>query len=97
MSLYLDLGKMYAEDFEKDNIMFMSGLIGIERAQDILCGCYHFLCSVNKLTDLELLPIEGKKIIWETAKEMADGRLKNNDQMIKLCKCLYALEYLLNN
>jgi hypothetical protein len=96
MSLTIDLGKMYAADFEKDNILFCKGLPGAPVAMYILSICYEIFINKDKMKRLEDLPDEEKKIVWETAKEFSAGRITNNEKMKRLCKCLYSLEYILN-
>lgn len=95
MSIYLEMGKKYAADFEKDNIGFCKGLPGVPVAMQILSSCYEIFVRGNKIKKIEALAKEEKNIMWETAKEIADGRITNNEGMIRLCTCLYALEFIL--
>lgn len=57
---------------------------------------YNNLVAQSKLIQLELLKVEDKTNIWETAKEIANGRL-TKEELIEFCKVLLCLEYFLQN
>lgn len=93
--MFVELGEMFADDFEKDNVAFCNGLTAGKVAMSVLESCYKVLVSKKKIKKIEDLPRNEREIIWNTAKEFANGRLKNNEQMITLCKSIYAVEYFL--
>lgn len=96
MSLLSTLSKNQANIFIEDNDLYMRCLPVLSTPKSILIGYYKALIFMNKITKLEDLPEKEKQGIWEMAKEFAAGRLKNNEEMINLCRCLYCLEYILN-
>lgn len=93
MSLTIDFCKKISKNFESDMVGFASGLPGAEVAQKMLSACYEILVNSKKIKELKDLTTEEKNIIWGTAKDIEAGRLHNNEQMIRLCKCLYVLNY----
>lgn len=94
--MFVEIGKMFAVDFEKNNVGFCKGLPAAKVAMSILESCYNIFLYQKKIKKIEDLPENEKQIIWETAKELSNGRLQNNEQMKTLCRALYSLEYLLS-
>lgn len=95
MSDWINIGKKQTNDFMNNNVGFIEGLITLDVPIKLMLLCYKSLVIKRLIKELELLPIDQKNTIWEQAKEFANDRL-NKDQLIDLCRSLYALEYLLN-
>lgn len=93
---FIYLGKRQAESFEKDNIRYMKALPFVEVPQIILLQCYNIFVSSRKIKKIEELPVQDKQTIFDTAKEISMGKL-GKEQLVRLCKCLYSLEFILNN
>lgn len=96
MLLLTHLAKLQADLFMDDNERYMRCLPVLKVPKDILSGCYEILVEQNKLIRIEDIPTKDKNNIFETAKEFANGRIKNKESIIQLCKCLYCLEFLLS-
>lgn len=94
MNITIELGKRLASNFQSDMVGFAKALPGGTVAKYALCSCYDILLSQKKIKRMEDLTIEEKKIIVGTARDIEDGRINNNEQMIRLCKCLYVLNFL---
>lgn len=95
MNLWIEMGKMLAQSFEKDNVSFMKALPMCDVPKKALLGCYNIFLS-NKMPRIEDLPDEQKASLKSLAIEISDNRLKKVEELIDLCRCLFALEYLLN-
>jgi hypothetical protein len=95
MSTWLELGKQQAELFANDNFIFAELLITTECSRGIMVVCYTVLVRTMIIGPIEKMAIEDKQTLWETAKEIAKGRLGEN-KMIELSKALVSLEYFLN-
>jgi hypothetical protein len=97
MAMWMDLCKKYRIDFEKqaDQPAWLRGVIGVPVARYIMLRCYNYLISNKTITPMEQLPVDEKNNIWETAKDIANGKLTKNE-LIDFCRCLYAFEYILN-
>lgn len=94
MSLTFHLARKQGEIFEKDNVGYMKSIPFVQTPQSILLGCYEILVRQVKVKKIEELSEVDQRNIWDTAKEFAAGRL-NKEELIRLSKCLYALEYIL--
>lgn len=95
MSLWMDLAIRQSKLFIEDNVNYMSALVTCPSIRNIWVSAYDALVRLNHLGPLEGLPTSEKNNVWETAKEIAAGRL-NNTKTIELSKALYCLEYILN-
>ena len=91
----IELVKKHIEIFHQNNVVFMNCLVTGNGLKGIFLSVYNTLIISKKIIAIELLPVDQKKELWEGAKEFADNRL-NNEDCIKFSKCLYVLEYFLN-
>lgn len=94
--MFLELARKQVFLFELDNVSYMRTLVNAQSIRNIMIGGYNSLLVGNKLTPIESLPPEQKTTMWETAKEIAVGKL-DTEKLIELCKALCCLEYMLNN
>jgi len=89
--LAVEQSKVFAEN----NVPYMDAMVNGDSIRYIWQVCYSYFINTKQLPPLESLPVEDKTHVWETAKEIAAGRL-NNKKTIELSKSLYCLEYVLN-
>jgi hypothetical protein len=92
---WLWLAIKQAELFVENNIAYTTCLVTGDSPRYIMNHAYCCLVNSNHLMALELLPKDEKENVWETAKEIAAGRL-NKAKTVELSKALYCLEYILN-
>lgn len=95
MSEWLELGKKQSSLFVDNNLSYMESLVTCIVPRKIMHMCYYILLANKKIKKIEDLPLDQKTSIWEMAKEISNGRLGGPDLII-LSKCLYALEFFLN-
>lgn len=93
-SPFYNLAKEQSELFQKDNIAWMECLITCECTKSIMEIGYNVLVRSKKIDPIEAMLIEEKEKLWESAKEFAKERL-NNKELIRVCKGLVTLEFLL--
>lgn len=74
----------------------MIALPGCDVPKQVLMGCYRIFTKRGKIPQIEDLPEDQKKSLKAFAIEIADGRLKKIEDLVDLCRCLLAFEYLLN-
>lgn len=93
----INIGEKMAKDFNnsKDQFSYLQAVAVLSVPKKNLLSCYGILCRDKKIPTIESLPINEKEKTWTTAKEIADGRLNNNEEMKDLCRCLITLEYFL--
>lgn len=96
MNLWIEMAQKQIQWFHGDNKSFMKGLPGCGVPKQALLGCYGIFVKRGKIPKIEDLPEDQKKSLKSFAIEIADGRLKKVDDLIDLCRCLLAFEYLLN-
>ena len=96
MSHWLDLGRKQAAVFTDNNLGYVESLITCVVPKKIMIMCYYILLRQKALIKIEDLPLDQKTTLWETSKYFDKGRL-NKDQIVELAKCLYTVEYFLNN
>lgn len=97
MKGWIDLGKEMAADFSasKDNLQYLKDLAVLSVPKQVFLLAYNVLHRSKKILTIEFLSPEDKNKTWETAKEIADGRITSNEEMKDICRCLITLEYLL--
>lgn len=93
---FLQLGIKQVQLFKDDPETFLELLITAPSQRSVLFSVYNTLRSSGRITPMEDLPEEFKKDIWQEAKDRAKGRLPV-DKLILLSKCLYVLNWLLEN
>lgn len=81
--------------FIDNNVSYTEALVNATSIRYIWQVCYSYFVNTKQLPPLERISVEDKTHVWETAKEIAAGRL-NNKKTIELSKALYCLEYVLN-
>lgn len=91
----LELGRIQAEMFMANNYSYCEILVKASCPRTILVMAYNRLVRESKLVPIEDLLQEQKEQAWETAKELAKGRLGRN-ALVDLVKSLLAIEYFLN-
>jgi len=94
---WMGLCMKYRSDFEnqKDQVVWLKAIASSSVARSIMLMSYNFLVYKKVITIMEDLPVDQKENIWETAKDIADGKLMKNE-LIDFCRCLYGFEYVLN-
>lgn len=86
------LGNMQVKLFDSNQPEYMDVFCSGEGIRKILCTYYNSLVSENKIDPIEKLEPVYKKELYETAKEIAAGRL-DTQGCVQLCKCLHVLSY----
>jgi hypothetical protein len=92
---FLELGRKQTVFFTVDNVLYCEVLVSADSCRSILVGCYSTLVRLGKLIPIENLRQSEKEVAWQTAKNIAKGRL-GKKAMIELVQALMALEYFLN-
>lgn len=87
---YLDIVKKEIDLFDKDNEKYINILISNYPRRSIMLMAYRELVDANIIPEIRTIPKEKQRTLWEGAKELADGRL-SNDECIVLSKALYVL------
>lgn len=95
--MWVSLCLKFRTDLEKqeDQFKWFMGLATAIVAKYIMIRAYNYLLFKKALIDMKGLPQDQKKVIWETAKDFAGGKL-NKKELIEFCECLYLFEYILN-
>ncbi len=89
----INIGIWYVEQFEKDNLFFIECLVTMSAVREIMIMVYKILVFDKKISPIEQWDLILKESIWNDAKQMAAGRL-DNEQCIRFAKCLYVLKVL---
>lgn len=97
MKGWIDVGKEMAADFlaSKDNLAYLKCLSVLSVPKQVMLLAYTALHRSKKIPTIEMLPLHDKNKTWETAKQIADGRISSIEQMQDISRCLITLEYLL--
>jgi len=93
--MWIELGYKQARICNEDSVNYINCLVKGRGLRMIMEMVYKSLLTAKRISRIEELPIEEKMTLWEQTKEFANDTL-NLPETIKLSKCLYALEYLLN-
>jgi hypothetical protein len=91
---FIDLGRKQAQLFRDNPEIFLECLIEYPSQRSVLFAIYNSLRMRGEIKTMEALPENERREIWNTAKELAKGRLPV-DKMILLSKVLYTLNWLL--
>lgn len=91
---YIDLGYKQAALCRQNPEAYLNLLVTASSQRSIMFSAYNSLRMRGQLKAIELLPEEARREIWQSAKDLAKGRLPT-DKLILLSKCLMALNYLL--
>jgi hypothetical protein len=91
----LQLGRQQAEIFVSNNVAYCEILVTCSCPRTILLYAYNHLVYLQKITPIEELLLDDKQFAWETAKDIAKGRLSRKS-LIELVQALVALNYFLN-
>lgn len=91
----LDLGRRQALLFQADNLGYCERLITTDYPRQFLSKVYWVLVRREKIIPKEDMLQDQKELSWQTAKEIAKGRLGRKD-LVELVHALLAIEYFLN-
>lgn len=91
---WMETAKKQVELFQNDNVAWMNVFITSEAIKTIMETAYRVLTREKKVVEIENMAQSDKKTLWETANDFAKGKLAK-DELIRVCKGLVALEYLL--
>lgn len=91
----LDLGRKQAQLFTANNVAYGETLVTCYCPRDILLKCYYGLVRRGKVTAIEDMLQQEKETAWETAKDLAKGRLRIKE-LKDVVRALVTLEYFLN-
>jgi len=90
-NMWVVLGKQQLNIFEQQSEAYFELLVTGLTQRTILSMFYFVSVRSKRLLPIEKLPESDKKDLWESAKDIAAGRLDNN-QTIELSKCLYTIQ-----
>jgi hypothetical protein len=93
--MWIDLGRKQVDCFTNDHETYLECIVKYTGIRDVMMMVYRMLLSSKMIQPLEDQHYEGKLHVWETAKEIAAGRMDKEGQ-IQLSKVLYTIEYYLN-
>ncbi len=94
MMIYLAERQM--QIYDADNIGYCEALVTCSRPRYIMLCAYGSLVRLGKITPIENCLLEDKETAWQTAKEIAKGRL-GLKALIELVHVLLVIEYFLNS
>ncbi len=90
----LELGRKQAQLFTANNVAYCEALVTCYCPREIMVLTYHRLVRQGKITPIEDMLQEQKETAWQTAKDMAAGRL-GKAALIEVVKALLVIEYFL--
>lgn len=90
-NMWIKLGCLQMDIFEKDSITYFDMLVTSLNQRVIMYMCYFVSVRMKLVVPLEDLPETEKRELWDRAKELAADRL-DNEQTIRLSKCLYTIQ-----
>jgi len=91
----LILGQKQAPLFTADNIAYSETLVTCYVPRHILVCAYRCLVRRGRLIPVEELSQAQKELAWQTAKDIARGRLPRSN-LVEIVQALLALEYFLS-
>lgn len=91
----LELGRKQAQLYEADNVGYCERLVTTDYPRQFLSKVYWILVRRGKIIAKEDMLLEDKEFAWQTAKEIAKGRLKQKG-LVEVVHALLAFEYFLN-
>ncbi len=89
-----ELGRKQALLFQDNNVVYCEMLVTCDCPRHILVNTYQTLVRREKLTPIEDMLLADKQTAWNTAKEIAKGRL-GRKALVELVQALITLEYFL--
>lgn len=92
--MLINVGKQQAALCNNNSITYINCLVKFGTMRQLMTSVYFTLVHTNQVSKIENLPLEEKTALWAQTKEFAANTLSLSE-MIKLSRCLYALEYLL--
>lgn len=92
--MVIEMGYKHAKMCNEDSVNYINCLVKGRGMRLVMEMVYKSLITSKKIIRIEDLTVEEKTLLWEQTKEFAAGEL-NNSETIKLSKCLYAIEFLL--
>ena len=90
-NMWVALGKQQLDIFQQNSEAYFELLVTALTQRTILSMFYFVSVRGKRLMAIELLPESDKRDLWESAKEVAGGRL-DHYQTIELSKCLYTIQ-----
>lgn len=93
--MWIELGYKHAAMCNENSVSYINCLVDGVGLRLIMVTVYNALVVTKRIIKIEDIAVEEKNTLWLQTKEFANNTL-NLQETIKLSKCLYALEYLLN-
>lgn len=93
--IWIEIGYKQAKLCNENSPVYIKCLVEGQGMRLVMTSVYNVLVSTKRINKIETLPIEEKNTLWEQTKEFAKDSLSLTET-IRLSKCLYALEFLLN-
>lgn len=91
---FIEIGYKQAALCNENSPAYINCLVNGIGIRMVMVTVYNTLVFKKKIIKIEDLPVDEKNTLWEQTKEFAKGEL-NLTETIRLSKCLYALEYLI--
>lgn len=91
----LELGRKQAQLFAEDNEDYCETLVNCDKPRDIILMAYYGLVRRGKITAIEDMLQHEKEMAWDTAKDIAKGRL-GIKALKDVVRALVAIEYFLS-
>lgn len=92
--ILIKIGKQQAAMCNNNSVVYINCLVKFSTMRHLMTSIYNALVHTKFVSKIEDLPLEEKTTLWEQTKAFANNTL-NLPETIKLSKCLYAIEYLL--
>lgn len=91
----LGLGQLQAQLFVSNNVAYCETLVTCDCPRKILVMTYERLVRQRKIIPIEDMLQDQKQTAWDTAKEIAKGRL-GRKALVEVVQALLTIEYFLN-
>ena len=91
----LDLARKEAESFKSNSVAYCEVLVTCTAQRNILRMAYNLLVHRKKIVAIEDMALADKTTAYDTAKDIAKGRL-GRAGLVELVKALIVIEYFLN-
>ena len=91
----IEVGRKQAAMCNENSLAYINCLVTCEGMRSVMVMVYNVLTYTKAIAKIENIPLEEKNTLWEQTKEFANNTL-SLPETIRLSKCLYALEYLIN-
>ena len=91
----IEVGRKQAAMCNENSVAYINCLVTCEGMRSVMAMVYNVITYTRRAPKIENIPLEEKNFLWMQTKDFAKDSL-SLPETIRLSKCLYALEYILN-